>query len=238
MNRWFAVARSADVPHRHIGHYQLLGQELAVWRSDSGVINAWENRCPHRGLRLSIGICAGEELRCQYHAWRFASGSGQCTLIPSHPTQRPAGTIRAGVFAVMEQHQFIWVNLERQASAATAVPGAGTATETTRSIFIEAPAGAVREILLSGYCVEAGQEPTAVWREDDFVLHAGRRPGAGGADDAARPLVTFLLQPVSDTQTVVHGVLHQPTPAAQRLAVLRHHNACMSAVRDSAENSR
>ena len=95
MNRWFAVSACDAVPPGHVAYTQLLGQELVLWRSAAGVLNAWENRCPHRGVRLTLGSCVGEELRCQYHAWRFASGSGQCTHIPSHPQQKPASTIRA-----------------------------------------------------------------------------------------------------------------------------------------------
>ncbi len=95
MNRWFAVSACGEVARNAVAHTQLLGQELVLWRSASGALNAWENRCPHRGVRLSLGSCMGEELRCQYHAWRFASGSGQCTHIPSHPGQKPASTIRA-----------------------------------------------------------------------------------------------------------------------------------------------
>jgi len=38
--------------------------DIAVWRSVSGVVNAWENRCPHRGMRLSHGFVRGESLAC------------------------------------------------------------------------------------------------------------------------------------------------------------------------------
>ena len=88
-NRWFPVARSEEVVARHVVQTQLLGQEAALWRDDSGLANAWENRCPHRGVRLSIGINTGSELQCRYHGWRYASGGGQCTFIPAHPDQKP-----------------------------------------------------------------------------------------------------------------------------------------------------
>jgi phenylpropionate dioxygenase-like ring-hydroxylating dioxygenase large terminal subunit len=83
MNRWFAVARGAELALRHVMHTQLLGQEIALWRDDAGALNAFENRCPHRGVRLSIGTNTGMELRCQYHGWRFASGGGRCAFIPA-----------------------------------------------------------------------------------------------------------------------------------------------------------
>ena len=104
MARWFPVGRGAEVVSRHIAQTQLLGEEIAVWRDDAGSLNAWQNRCPHRGVRLSIGTNTGTELRCQYHGWRFASGSGQCSVIPAHPTQKPASSVRVKTYARSEEH--------------------------------------------------------------------------------------------------------------------------------------
>ncbi|MGB1508948.1 MAG: Rieske (2Fe-2S) protein, partial [Paracoccaceae bacterium] len=35
------------------------GKDVVVWRSTSGKLSAWENRCPHRGMRLSHGFVRG-----------------------------------------------------------------------------------------------------------------------------------------------------------------------------------
>jgi nitrite reductase/ring-hydroxylating ferredoxin subunit len=215
MNRWFAVAACGEVPRGHIGRSQLLGQELVLWRTAAGVFNAWENRCPHRGVRLSLGICAGEELRCQYHAWRFASGTGQCTRIPSHPDQKPASTLRPAVFPVFEDGVFAWVNLARDAVLPVATPpGHDTAL---RSIFVRAPAEAVRQSLLQGYA------ELAVSVTDDFTF---------AVDELG---LRLMLQPVTDDQAVLHARLQGPVDAEQRMAELRRHNGLMGAVRDRAE---
>ncbi|HTV79420.1 MAG TPA: Rieske (2Fe-2S) protein [Steroidobacteraceae bacterium] len=214
MSRWFAVSASREIPRGHIAHTQLLGQELAVWRSASGELNAWENRCPHRGVRLTIGSCVGEELRCQYHAWRFASGSGQCTYIPAHPTQKPAATIRARAFPVREDGTFAWVNLAPEAAAAPP-PDPGIA-RALRSMFVQAPVAELRAVLLGGY----GQG--SVTATDEYTL-------------LGEPDLEFMLQPVSDRQAIVHARLRGHREGAERLAELRHHNALLSAVRDRAE---
>ena len=90
---WYPVASSSDLPFRHVFHGQLLGRELAIWRADDGNVNVWENRCLHRGVRLSIGINEGAELKCQYHGWRYANRSAGCTYIPAHPADAPARRI-------------------------------------------------------------------------------------------------------------------------------------------------
>ena len=54
--QWHPIAASTDLVPRHVYHAQLLGRELAVWRADDGHVNVWENRCLHRGVRLSSGF--------------------------------------------------------------------------------------------------------------------------------------------------------------------------------------
>jgi phenylpropionate dioxygenase-like ring-hydroxylating dioxygenase large terminal subunit len=112
--RWYPVAASDDLPQGHVYQTMLGGHGLAIWRAASGRANIWEDRCPHRGVRLSVGIALGEELRCQYHAWRFASGSGACTHIPAQPTARPAAAIRATIWPVAEQSGLVWSGIDPQ----------------------------------------------------------------------------------------------------------------------------
>ena len=47
------------------------GEDIVIWRSVSGEARAWENRCIHRGMRLSFGQVRGEQLSCRYHGWLF-----------------------------------------------------------------------------------------------------------------------------------------------------------------------
>lgn len=109
--RWYPVAASDDLPPGHVYQTRLDGHPLAIWRAEIGTVNIWEDRCPHRGVRFSVGIAAGEELICQYHAWRFASGSGACTHIPAQPTSKPAAAIRATVWPAVEQGGLVWTGV-------------------------------------------------------------------------------------------------------------------------------
>jgi nitrite reductase/ring-hydroxylating ferredoxin subunit len=229
IERWFPIARSEEVIDRHVVQAQLLGQEIALWRDDTGSVNAWENRCPHRGVRLSIGFNTGTELRCQYHGWRFAAGSGQCTYIPAHPTQKPANTIRATPYGCIERQGFVWASLAPR-TAEPALPDLGAPQATTlRSIFVEAPASAVTRGLLRGDRSSTNDAPVVAL--DAFILTA--TPGTDGTDVA----VTFLLQPMTASQTVIHGLLHERCAAAERIAVLRHHNSRLTALRDAIERA-
>jgi phenylpropionate dioxygenase-like ring-hydroxylating dioxygenase large terminal subunit len=134
---WFAVARSADLVPRHVFQTALAGQEIALWRDSKGRANAWENRCPHRGVRLSIGANLGDELRCQYHGWRFAAGTGQCVAIPAHPGLAPSSRHRAVVYRCTERFGLVWVALAEESDDIPSLPG--TEWLPLRAIFVEAP---------------------------------------------------------------------------------------------------
>ena len=83
--------------------------DVAVWRSARGVVCAWENRCPHRGMRLSYGFVRGESLACAYHGWHY-NCSGQCHYIPAHPELTPPQSIRPIIFGVTEYAGLLWVD--------------------------------------------------------------------------------------------------------------------------------
>ncbi len=83
--------------------------------------------------------------------------------------------------------------------------------------------------LLSGncYCPARGaRDGPAVEVSDPHTLRT-----ADGQTGAIR----YALQPVSEAETVIHGVLAEAPPQAERLTVLRRENDRLRAVRDAAE---
>jgi nitrite reductase/ring-hydroxylating ferredoxin subunit len=106
--RWIATGLSQDLPKTVVmaGHWQ--GHDLAVWRSATGRLQAWNDRCPHRGMRLSHGFVRGETLACIYHGWVYGADGG-CKHIPAHPALIPPATITVARFACVEQDGVIWV---------------------------------------------------------------------------------------------------------------------------------
>lgn len=105
---WLPVALSVDVPAGVAAPVLLQGRELVLWRSAGGRIQAWEDRCPHRGMRLSFGFVRGEALACLYHGWRFGADAA-CTAIPAHPDLTPPATLRANAFACAEAGGLVFV---------------------------------------------------------------------------------------------------------------------------------
>jgi len=196
LSGWFPVARSADLAPRHVFQTGLSGQEIALWRDRDGRANAWENRCPHRGVRLSIGANLGSELRCQYHGWRFASGTGQCVAIPAHPGQTPSERHRATVYRCTERFGLVWVSLADEAEDIPTLPG--SIWLPLRGMFVEAPL-----VLVERHVMDSDE-------------------------------VRFFLQPVTDQQTVIHGLWIGSV--GDPVALLRQQNDALTQLRNRIES--
>jgi phenylpropionate dioxygenase-like ring-hydroxylating dioxygenase large terminal subunit len=120
---WWPVALCADVTQTP-GAATLLGQELVLWRSESGAV-AMADQCPHRGARLSLGQVHNDTLQCPYHGWRFGS-NGACVAIPAVPGFTPPASHSACRYDTQEAHGLVWVRLARPGVPdAPAYQGAG-----------------------------------------------------------------------------------------------------------------
>lgn len=143
---WLAVGLSQDLPAGVAMPALWGGRELAVWRSASGKLSAWNDRCPHRGMRLSHGFVRGETLACIYHGWVYGT-SGSCSHIPAHPDLVPPATIKAESFRCVEAGGVIWVGT----ADATDAPPDFAGFVPLRSVAVQADVAAV----LPGF-VQAG----------------------------------------------------------------------------------
>ncbi len=108
---WQPLMLSLDLPSATVSGAQIGEQKLAVWRDSKGQVHVSDDRCPHRGMRLSLGFVREDMLACLYHGWRFDEG-GHCRVIPAHPDIRPASTICVPVFPAWEHAGLIWTRVD------------------------------------------------------------------------------------------------------------------------------
>jgi nitrite reductase/ring-hydroxylating ferredoxin subunit len=130
---WHPVALSAGLATGTANGTRILGREIVVWRDGSGIAHAWDDRCPHRGMRLSLGFVRGDEIACLYHGWRY-DAAGRCRHIPAHPDLVPPETIRVPVHETTERLGMTWVRTD--ATPAAPLPEDRAVTE-VRSIAVE-----------------------------------------------------------------------------------------------------
>ncbi|MES2543059.1 MAG: Rieske 2Fe-2S domain-containing protein [Pseudomonadota bacterium] len=170
---WTPVALARDLPRLCVMPVCADGTQLALWRSATGRLAAWADRCPHRGMRLSHGFVRGEALSCIYHGWSYGS-DGHCLRIPAHPDLVPPEAIRVPVFHAMESGGVVWVVTQ----ATDALPPTVEGTP-LRSLTVEAAvdwdtagfslSGPVARGQLSGMMVTILVQPLPQGR---FALHA------------------------------------------------------------------
>lgn len=64
---------------------QVAGEKVVFFRSAEGRVSALLDRCPHRGVALSLGkVTPSGCLECPFHAWQF-DGAGNATHVPLNP---------------------------------------------------------------------------------------------------------------------------------------------------------
>lgn len=121
-NDWHPVAAAEALAPGAIVAATLLGQELALWRAADGALRAFENRCPHRGVRLTMGSVdrARDALVCRYHGWAF-DAAGLCVDVPAQPGE-VSRNVAARSFAVREQYGLVWVCLGTPAAEVLPFP--------------------------------------------------------------------------------------------------------------------
>ena len=217
---WYPIASSLDVPKRHVYHAQLLGREFAVWRADDGNVNVWENRCLHRGVRLSIGINEGTELRCQYHGWRYANRTAGCTYIPAHPADAPSRTICNNTYPVCEFLGMIWSGEE----AISDIPSFKNFDEFTvlRPLPMNAHFDLVKKMAISKYI----QLNYSVKEEANgaFIVTSGIAQN-----------ILFFVQPQDSKLSVLRGVVNQALLGTERFDFLKKHNQILQNLRSEIE---
>jgi phthalate 4,5-dioxygenase len=80
---WLAVGTTQDLfdlPQA----VNVLGEELVLFRDESGKLGLLGLHCPHRGTSLEYGDIEDGGIRCPYHGWLFNIG-GQCLEMPAEP---------------------------------------------------------------------------------------------------------------------------------------------------------
>ncbi|MEM6435986.1 MAG: aromatic ring-hydroxylating dioxygenase subunit alpha [Cyanobacteria bacterium P01_D01_bin.115] len=106
-NHWYAVARSSEVvdqPRAVI----LWGDAIVLFRDTAGEIQALEDRCPHRQVKLSQGEVTEGQMECIYHGWRF-DAAGHCTHVPYLADNQKLPSCKIKTYPVQECDGFVWL---------------------------------------------------------------------------------------------------------------------------------
>ena len=106
MSAWVRVGALASLPEGKATRIELAGEALCLVRAGDAAY-AVEDRCPHRGARLSGGVVYDRcKVACPDHGWSIDLGSG-CV--------EPPDTGQARTFAVDVRGEDVFIRLREQA---------------------------------------------------------------------------------------------------------------------------
>lgn len=71
------VAHVADIDAKGSRTYRHKELEIAIFKLSDGQIRAVENRCPHKGGKLSEGMVCGTAIHCPLHDWKIDLKTGK-----------------------------------------------------------------------------------------------------------------------------------------------------------------
>lgn len=206
---WVPVALSVSIEPATSAGAVVDGAEVVVWRDDKGRAHVWEDRCPHRGMRMSFGFVRGDHIACLYHGWAYDT-AGQCRHIPAHPDLEVPKTIKIPTYATEERDGLIWMALAEGADTA-AIPALGVGVP-VRSLYVDCS----RERAL------AALKTTDLPQADGVALPATLTVIAANAWalDAGSLHLTIAAQVVGAEKTALHIVTNEAS-AALKPAIAR-----------------
>ena len=107
---WYAVDYTDELKAGDVKPLHYFGQELVLFRTESGEAALLKAFCPHLGAHLGYGgTVEGESISCPFHAWKY-DGNGFCTDVP-YAKRMPSkvdGQRAIDSYPLVERNQMIW----------------------------------------------------------------------------------------------------------------------------------
>jgi len=77
---WLPICREMDVPDRKVYNIDLIDSSICVVRLTDGSYSVFNDRCPHRGAKLSGGTFDDKNcIQCPYHGMKFDCKTSRVT---------------------------------------------------------------------------------------------------------------------------------------------------------------
>ncbi len=106
-NVWTIVGFAKDLKRDKPLAMTVANERVVLFRDADGRPAALIDRCPHRGVALSLGCVRGGEIECPFHGWRF-SGDGANRRAPWNPDAKREN-LAAIALAAREAGGLLWL---------------------------------------------------------------------------------------------------------------------------------
>ncbi len=107
-DHWYVACPSSQLGESTPRAVQVGDEHLVVFRTEAGEPRALLDRCPHRGVRLSLGRVRQGRIACGYHGWEY-DGAGALTSVPSLGGEASVPSCKVPSYPVVERDHYVWV---------------------------------------------------------------------------------------------------------------------------------
>jgi phenylpropionate dioxygenase-like ring-hydroxylating dioxygenase large terminal subunit len=108
-NQWYAILESSEIKKGQPIGVTRMGEKLVAWRDSQGKVTLMADKCPHRGVALSIGEVKANCIQCPFHGFEYDI-SGACTLVPANgKNAQPPRKLKVQTYPTDEAHGFIYI---------------------------------------------------------------------------------------------------------------------------------
>jgi phenylpropionate dioxygenase-like ring-hydroxylating dioxygenase large terminal subunit len=105
-NVWYPICPSSFVADKPVS-LRRVGYRMVLWRDLQGRVHALEDRCPHRGAPLSLGMVLDDRIACGYHGVQV-NKDGIAVAVPGSPGCKLEGRQATRVFPTHETNDVIF----------------------------------------------------------------------------------------------------------------------------------
>jgi phenylpropionate dioxygenase-like ring-hydroxylating dioxygenase large terminal subunit len=107
-NQWYVLLESDEVKDTPVGVTRM-GEKMVFWRDGNGNVHCAQDKCPHRGVQLSLGGIVDDHLQCPFHGFEYDS-NGMCVHVPANGRGGVVpSALRLQSYPTHEAHGYIWV---------------------------------------------------------------------------------------------------------------------------------
>jgi phenylpropionate dioxygenase-like ring-hydroxylating dioxygenase large terminal subunit len=116
-NGWFRICEADELAPGQVLPKHYMGNDLVLFRTESGRVRVLDAFCPHLGAHLGHGgKMVGENIVCPFHAWKFNGETGELLEVPyakKMPPKKPC--INTWPVCEVNGIVFVWYDSEGRA---------------------------------------------------------------------------------------------------------------------------
>jgi phenylpropionate dioxygenase-like ring-hydroxylating dioxygenase large terminal subunit len=206
---WYMLAESREVSRGKLVTRKIADREIALFRTQAGVLAAFDGHCAHMGCHLRHAAVIGENLRCALH-FRHIDKQGRFL----RPDGTPSPDLRQPTYPVAERHGMIFVHVGGEPKHDLPMPDIVSAEE-----FMARPAGEFRTdtpwyaLIANGFDMEhllsvhqrELKEEAQVSYPDTWSYRIAYRTAVTGTSLADRVMKRMSRNDIRASMTVISG---------------------------------